>query len=53
MTIAGLMLFSSGGIVYLLFQDIAPMSKLKKNWFPALGASLGFLMGMVGVKILG
>jgi ZIP family zinc transporter len=53
MTIAALMLFSSGGIVYLIFQDIAPMSKLKKNWFPALGASLGFLVGMVGFKILG
>jgi ZIP family zinc transporter len=53
MTVGGLMLFSSGGIVYLLFQDIAPMSKLKKSWIPALGASLGFLVGIIGVKILG
>ncbi len=53
LTVASLMLFSSGGIIYLIFQDIAPMSKLKKNWIPALGASLGFLVGMVGVKILG
>ncbi|MCB0493043.1 MAG: hypothetical protein KDC93_11575 [Cyclobacteriaceae bacterium] len=53
MMIAALMLFSSGGIVYLIFQDIAPMSKMKKSWFPALGASLGFLVGMLGVKVLG
>jgi ZIP family zinc transporter len=51
--VGGLMLFSSGGIVYLIFQDIAPMSKLNRYWIPALGASLGFLVGMVGVKILG
>lgn len=52
MTVGALMLFSSGGIIYLVFQDIAPMSKLKKNWIPALGASLGFMVGMIGVKIL-
>ncbi|MFT6828777.1 MAG: ZIP family zinc transporter [Roseivirga sp.] len=51
--VGGLMLFSAGGVNYLIFQDIAPMSKLKRNWIPALGASLGFLVGMVGVKILG
>jgi ZIP family zinc transporter len=50
---AALMLFSSGGIIYLIFQDIAPMSKLEKNWLPALGASLGFLFGMIGLKIMG
>ena len=50
---AAMMLFSSGGILYLIFQDIAPMSKLKKSWFPGLGASFGFLVGMIGQKILG
>lgn len=53
MTIGALMLFSSGGIIYLIFQDIAPLSKLKKNWIPALGACFGFLAGMIGVKLLG
>jgi ZIP family zinc transporter len=53
MTVGGLMLFASGGVIYLIFQDIAPMSKLRKSWIPALGASLGFLVGMVGVKIIG
>jgi ZIP family zinc transporter len=50
---ASLMLVSGGGILYLIFQDIAPMSKLQKSWFPALGASFGFLIGMIGQKILG
>lgn len=50
---ASLMLISSGGILYLIFQDIAPMSKLQKSWFPAFGVSFGFLVGMIGQKILG
>jgi len=51
--IAALMLFSAGGILYLIFQDIAPMSKFKNSWIPALGATLGFFVGMVGEKLLG
>ena len=51
--IASLMLFSAGGILYLVFQDIAPMSKIKGSWIPALGATFGFFVGMVGEKILG
>ncbi len=48
---AGIMIFSAGGIMYLIFQDIAPSSKMKKHWEPALGANLGFLVGMIGAKI--
>jgi zinc transporter, ZIP family len=51
--IASLMLFAGGGIIYLTFQDIAPMSAMKNHWSPALGASAGFLIGMVGQKLLG
>ena len=51
--IAALMVFSAGGILYLIFQDIAPMSKLRNHWTPAIGATLGFLLGMIGAKILG
>jgi hypothetical protein len=47
------MLLSSGGILYLIFQDIAPMSKLQKSWFPALGVNFGFLVGMIGQKNIG
>ncbi len=50
---AALMLFSSGGILYLIFQDIAPMSKMQNSRLPTLGVSLGFLVGMVGHKLLG
>lgn len=53
MIVGALMLFSAGGVIYLIFQDIAPLSKLKANWIPALGACLGFLVGMVGGKLLG
>lgn len=46
-----ILLFAAGGILYLIFQDIAPQSKIKNHWEPALGASLGFLVGMIGTKI--
>jgi len=52
-TIAALMLFAGGGIIYLTFQDIAPMSYMKTYGSPALGASLGFLVGMLGEKLVG
>lgn len=47
-----IMLFSGGGILYLIFQDIAPLSKIKNDWLPATGASMGFLLGMMGEKLL-
>jgi len=53
MVIGALMLFSSSGVIYLIFQDIAPLSRIKKNWIPALGACFGFLIGMIGLKMLG
>jgi len=52
-TIAALMLFAGGGIIYLTFQDIAPMSSMEDHWSPALGASFGFLVGMLGQKLVG
>lgn len=36
-----IMLLASGGIVYLMFQDIAPQSRLRQHWAPPLGAVLG------------
>ena len=50
---AGIMSFASGGILYLIFQDIAPQSKMGRRWLPALGAVLGFAFGMVGEQVLG
>lgn len=47
-TISAIMLFASGGILYSIFQDIAPQVKLEKHWLPSMGAVLGFMFGMVG-----
>lgn len=43
-----IMLFASGGIIYLVFEDVAPQAKLENHWSPALGAVLGFLLGLAG-----
>jgi ZIP family zinc transporter len=50
--VASLMTFSGGAILYLIFQDIAPMAKLRNHWTPAAGATLGFMLGMIGEKII-
>lgn len=50
---AGIMAFAGGGIMYLIFQDIAPQSKMRRHWVPALGAVLGFAVGMIGKKLIG
>lgn len=44
----GLMLFAAGGILYAIFQDIAPGIPLSRRWSPPLGAVMGFLVGLVG-----
>lgn len=49
---AHLMIFASGGILYLLIQNIIPESKLEKNYLTSLGAILGFLVGIIGDKIV-
>ena len=46
-----LMTFASGGILYLLIQDIIPASKLEKQYLVSLGAIAGFLVGVVGSVI--
>lgn len=46
--VSGIMLFASGGILYLIFQDIAPQAKLRNHWSPPLSAVAGFLIGVIG-----
>lgn len=46
--LGGIMLFAAGGILYLIFQDIAPQSRLQRHWGPPLGAVIGFLIGLAG-----
>jgi len=50
-TLGFLMVFSSGGILYLIFQDVAPKSTGDKEWLPPLGACLGFLIGLIGHQV--
>lgn len=49
---AHLMVFASGGILYLLIQDIIPESKLDKNHLTALGAIAGFWVGILGKMLI-
>jgi len=44
--LGAIMLFASGGIIYLIFQDIAPQSRLEKHWAPPIGAVLGFCLAL-------
>lgn len=50
---ASIMSFAAGGILYLIFQDIAPQAKMRKHWIPPMGAIFGFVIGMVGKQVLG
>jgi ZIP family zinc transporter len=43
-----LMTFCAGGILYLVFEDIAPRVVMKKHWLPPMGAIAGFMVGMAG-----
>ncbi|MCR9089979.1 divalent cation transporter [Algiphilus sp.] len=47
-----IMLFASGGILYLLFQELAPQSRLDKHWAPPLGAVFGFCLALLGDLLL-
>ncbi len=49
---AHLMIFASGGILYLLIQDIIPESKFADNHLTSLGATLGFLIGIAGEMLI-
>lgn len=46
--LGGIMLFSAGGILYLIFEDVAPQVPLERKWGPPMGAVLGFMLGLGG-----
>ena len=50
---AMIMSFAAGGILYLVFQDIAPQARMRRHWTPSLGAVLGFIIGMLSKQLLG
>jgi ZIP family zinc transporter len=51
--LGSIMLFASGGILYLIFQDIAPQSKLKRHWAPPLGAVFGYALVLLSNMLVG
>ncbi len=46
--VSAIMLFAAGGILYSVFQDIAPQAKLTRHWGPPMGAVVGFALGIAG-----
>ncbi|QEF97961.1 ZIP Zinc transporter [Stieleria maiorica] len=45
--------FAASGILYLVFEDIAPQATLNNSSFPPLGAVFGFLLGLFGKLLEG
>lgn len=51
--LGAIMLSASGGILYLIFQDIAPQSRLERHWGPPLGAVVGFCLALFSHDLVG
>jgi ZIP family zinc transporter len=45
--ISGVFMFSAGGMLYLIFHDIAPLAHREGHWVPTLGSTVGFVLGLV------
>ncbi|KEF32689.1 MAG: divalent cation transporter [Gammaproteobacteria bacterium] len=50
--LGAIMLIASGGILYLIFQDIAPQSRLDRHWGPPLGAVIGFCVALFSHDVM-
>lgn len=50
--LGAIMLFASGGVLYLIFQDIAPQSRLTRHWLPPLGAVFGFCFALLSEMLV-
>lgn len=46
--VGAVMVFTSGGILFLMFQDIAPQGPLSNAALPPFRAILGFAVGLAG-----
>lgn len=44
--VSGLFMFSAGGILYLIFQNIAPLAHRERHWIPTLGTAVGFALSL-------
>ncbi len=52
-TLGAITIFAAGGILYLVFQDIAPEAHESGAYSPALGAVAGFALGLAGDMVIG
>lgn len=52
LVLAIILLFCSGGILYLIFEDIAPGAHVQRRSFPAIGSIGGFLLGLLGTMLV-
>lgn len=50
--ISGLFMFSAGGILYLIFHDIAPLAHRTGHWLPTLGSVFGFILGLASQALI-
>ena len=48
-----IMTFCAGGIIYLVFDDVAPDAHKDGDWSPAFGAVLGFAVALIGFGLTG
>ena len=51
--LGSIMTFCAGGILYLVFEEIAPDAFENKSWYPAFGAVIGFTIALVGYGLTG
>jgi len=47
-TIGALIHFAAGGVLYLIFEDIAPKALVENELAPPLGTVAGFMLGLAG-----
>lgn len=52
LTLALVLLFCCGGILYLIFEDIAPSAHSQNSSVLAIGANCGFLLGLLGTMLI-
>lgn len=50
--ISGVFMFSAGGILYLIFHDIAPLAHREGHWVSTLGTTVGFIMGLISQALV-
>jgi ZIP family zinc transporter len=49
---SGMMLFASSGIIFLIFKDIGPGINYKNYSYPSIAVSMGFMVGIIGEKVI-